>query len=140
MRRLAVVAAAVVLMSCAPSSVPAMRITRSSAVQENHYPAFDRSIDDAAAVRRVSDAVRALPPAPQGRSCPASLGLRYRLSFNEAARVVLSVVVEGDGCAQVIFTEADRRATDDAFWGLLAESLGVKPADIYNVRPAEVTR
>jgi hypothetical protein len=134
MRRAAVALAIVIAVSCG-GSVPAMRITRFSAVPANHYPPFDRSIDDDGAARRVSDAVRALPPTPAGRSCPVDLGLRYRLSFNEAARVVLSVVVVGGGCAEVIFTEADRRATDDAFWELLASTLGVNKTDLYNVRP-----
>jgi hypothetical protein len=133
--RLALVACAVLIAASCGGSVPAMRITRFSATATNHYPSFDRSIDDVAAARRVSDAVKALPNAPAGRSCPVDLGLRYRLSFNEAARVVLSVVVVGDGCAEVIFTEADRRATDDAFWDLLASTLGVNKTDIYNLRP-----
>ena len=134
MRRTALALAVLIVVSCG-GSVPAMRITRFSAVPANHYPSFDRSVEDVAAARRVSDAVKALPAAPTGRSCPVDLGLRYRLSFNEAARVVLSVVVVGGGCAEVIFTEADRRATDDAFWGLLASTLGVKKAEISDLRP-----
>lgn len=134
MRRAAVVLAVLIVVSCG-GSVPAMRMTRFSAVPANHYSSFDRSIDDADAAHRVSDAVRALPAASTSRSCPAGLGLRYRLSFNEAARVVLSVVIEGDACADLIFAEGDRRATDDAFWDLLAGTLGVKKSDIYNVRP-----
>ena len=133
--RLALFASAVVIAASCGGSVPAMRITRFSAVPANHYPTFDRSVEDVAAARRVSDAVKALPPAPTGRSCPVDLGLRYRLSFNEAARVVLSVVVVGGGCAEVIFTEADRRATDDAFWDLLASTLGVKKTEISDLRP-----
>jgi hypothetical protein len=134
MRRAALALAVLIVVSCA-GSVPAMRITRFSAVPANHFPSFDRSIDDVAAARRVSDAVKALPPAPTGRSCPVDLGLRYRLSFNEAARVVLSVVVVGGGCSEVIFTEADRRAADDAFWDLLASTLGVNRTDISDQRP-----
>lgn len=135
MRLVLVALAGLLAMSCASGSVPAMRFTRFSAVPANHYPSFDRSVDDAAAARRVSEAIRALSSAATGRACPAGLGLRYRLSFNEAARVVLSVVIEGDACAEVIFSEADRRATDDAFWDLLADTLGVKKSDLYNVRP-----
>ena len=134
MRRAALALAVLLVVSCG-GSVPAMRITRFSAVPANHYPSFDRSIDDVDAARRVSDAVKALPAAPTGRSCPVDLGLRYRLSFNEAARVVLSVVVVGGGCAEVLFTEADRRATDDAFWELLASTLGVNKTDISDLRP-----
>jgi len=139
MRRAALALAVLFIVSCG-GSVPAMRITRFSAMPENHYPAFDRSIADAAVARRVFDAVNGLPRATTDRSCPAAFGLRYRLSFNEAARVSLSVVIEGDGCADVAFTQGDRRATDDAFWTLLADALGVARADIYNVRPTAVTR
>ena len=138
--RLALSALAVVLIASCAASVPAMRITRFSALAENHYPAFDRSVDDTAAARRVYDAVRALPPAPKDRFCPAGLGLRYRLSFNELARVSLSVVIEGDACAEVIFSDVDRRATDDAFWDLLSATLGVRKAEIYRLPPDEVKR
>jgi hypothetical protein len=133
--RCAAVGLAVLIVVSCGGSVPAMRITRFSAMPENHYPAFDRSIADATAARRVFDAVNALPPAPRGRSCPAAFGLSYRLSFNEAARVSLSVVIEGDGCAEVVFTQTDRRATDDAFWTLLADAVGVNKTDMYLVKP-----
>jgi hypothetical protein len=132
--------AALVLGSCAATSVPAMRITRFSTVTENHYPAFDRSVDDSATARRVYDGVRALPPAPKDRFCPAGFGLRYRLSFNELARVNLSVVIEGDACAEVIFSDIDRRATDDVFWDLLADASGVKKAEIYRLLPDGLRR
>ena len=138
--RLALVALATLVVACAPASVPLLRVTRYSTIPENHYPAFDRSVDDAAAARRVYDAVRALPPAPKDRFCPAGFGLRYRLTFNEAARVILLVVVEGDACAEVIFSETDRRATDEPFWDLLAGTLGVQKADIRYLLPDEMRR
>jgi hypothetical protein len=138
-RRATVALAFLFVVSCG-GSVPAMRLTRFSTMPENHYPAFDRSLADVAAARRIFDAVNALPPAPKDRFCPASFGLRYRLSFNEAARVSLSVVVEGDGCAEVVFTQSDKRMTDDAFWDLLADAVGVERADIHFVKPDEMRR
>ena len=140
MRLVFVALAVLVVASCAAPSIAAMRFTRFSTMSENHYPAFDRSVDDPAAARRVYDAVRALPPAPKDRFCPFGAGLRYRLTFNEAARVVLSVVIEGDGCAEAIFSETDRRATDDVFWDLLADTLGVKKSEIYYLLPDEFRR
>ena len=140
MRLVFVAVAVLVVASCAAPSIAAMRFTRFSTMSENHYPAFDRSVEDPAAARRVYDAVRVLPPAPRDRFCPFGAGLRYRLTFNEAARVVLSVVVEGDGCAEVIFSDADRRATDDVFWDLLADTLGVKKSEIYYLLPDEFRR
>jgi len=138
--RLALVALALLLVVvCAPPSVPALRVTRFSTMPENHFPAFDRSIGDAAAARRVFDALRALPPAPSDRFCPAGFGLRYRSTFNEAGRVTLLVVIEGDGCREVVFSDADRRATDDAFWDLLADTLGVKKVEFFPL-PDELKR
>lgn len=140
--RLALVALAVVIVaSCAPGGVPALRVIRFSAVPEYHFPAFDRSIDDAAAARRVYDALRALPPAPTERLCPGPIfGLRYRVTVNDASRVILSVVVEGDGCDEVFFSETDRRTPDEEFWDLLAGTLGVKRDDIFELPPDEVRR
>ena len=138
--KLALFALAALVVACASPSVPTLRVTRYSTLAENHYPALDRSVSDVAAARRVYDAVRALPPAPKDRFCPAGFGLRYRLTFNEVARVILLVVVEGDACAEVVFSDTDRRATDDAFWDLLADTLGVKTSDIYRVLPDELKR
>ena len=139
MRWAGITLALLLVVSCG-GSVPAMRFTRFSTMAENHYPPFDRSVADATVARRVREAVNALPPAPKDRFCPAGFGLRYRLSFNDAARVSLSVVVEGDGCAEVTFSPIDRRATDDAFWDLLADALGVRKSEIYYVLPDEVKR
>jgi hypothetical protein len=138
--RLALIALAVLLIVSCTSSVPAMRITRFSTSPAHHYPAFDRSVVDPVVTRRVYDAVRALPPAPSVCFPETGYGLSYRLSFNDASRVILSVVVEGDGCVQVTFSDADRRATDDAFWDLLADTLGVKKTEILFVLPDEVRR
>ena len=80
MRLVFVALAVLVVASCAAPSIAAMRFTRFSTMSENHYPAFDRSVDDPAAARRVYDAVRALPPAPKDRFCPFGAGLRYRLT------------------------------------------------------------
>ncbi|HEY6202062.1 MAG TPA: hypothetical protein VI056_03375 [Candidatus Limnocylindria bacterium] len=66
MRRAALALAVLIVVSCG-GSVPAMRITRFSAVPANHYPAFDRSIDDVAAAPRMSEPVQALPAAPTAR-------------------------------------------------------------------------
>jgi hypothetical protein len=137
--KLALFAIAIVLVvSCAPGGVPALRVTRYSTIPANHYPAFDRSVNDSVAARRVYDAVMALPPATNG-SCPAAFGLRYRLTFNESGRVVLPVVVDGDGCRDLYVSDSDRRATNDTFWDLLAGVLGVNKELLF-VKPDELSR
>jgi hypothetical protein len=136
--RLALFACAVLIAASCGGSVPAMRITRFSAAPEYHYPVFDRSISDPTVSRPVFDALRSLPPAPSGRVCPGpEYGLRYRLSFNESARVVLSVVIEGDGCDEISFSQVDRRTPDEAFRETLARALGVTKEDIFDVLPTE---
>ena len=135
--RLALFACAVLIAASCGGSVPAMRITRFSATTEYHYPVFDRSIGDPTVARPVFDALRSLPPAPSERCPDPGYGLRYRLSFNEAARVVLSVVIEADGCDEVVFSQVDRRTPDDAFREILARALGVKKEDIFDVLPTD---
>jgi hypothetical protein len=135
--RLALLACVVLIAASCGGSVPAMRITRFSATPDYHFPVFDRSISDSTVSRPVFDALRSLPPAPSDRCPDPAYGLRYRLSFNEAGRVVLSVVIEGDGCDEVVFSEIDRRTPDDAFREILARALGVKKEDIFDVLPTE---
>ena len=135
--RLALFACVVLIAASCGGSVPAMRITRFSAIPEYHYPVFDRSVNDPTVSRPVFDALRSLPPAPSDRCPDPEYGLRYRLSFNEAGRVVLSVVIEGDGCDEVVFSQVDRRTPDDAFRDILARALGVKKEDIFDVLPNE---
>jgi len=135
--RLALFACALLIAASCGGSVPAMRITRFSASPEFHYPVFDRSVSDPIVARPVFDALRSLPPAPSDRCPDPAYGLRYRLSFNEAGRVVLSVVIEGDGCDEVVFSQIDRRTPDDAFRDILARALGVKKEDIFDVLPNE---
>jgi len=60
--RLVLVALAALVAACAPASVPPLRVTRYSIIPENHYPAVERSVADAAAARRAYDAIRALRP------------------------------------------------------------------------------
>ena len=135
--RVVLFACAVFITASCGGSVPAMRITRFSANPDYHYPAFDRSVSDPTVARPVFDALRSLPPAPSERCPDPAYGLRYRLSFNEAARVVLSVVIEGDGCDEVFFSQIDRRTPDEAFRDILARALGVKKEDIFDVLPTE---
>ena len=135
--RLALLACAVLITASCGGSVPAMRITRFSATPEYHYPVFDRSVSDPTVARPVFDALRSLPPAPSDRCPDPAYGLRYRLSFNESARVVLSVVIEGDGCDEIFFSQVDRRTPDEAFRDILARALGVKKEDIFDVLPNE---
>jgi hypothetical protein len=137
--KLALFAFAIALVvSCAPGGVPPLRVTRYATNPANHYPAFDRSVTDTVAARRMYDAVLALPPATD-RFCPVAFGLRYRLTFNEAGRVILPVAVEGDGCRDLYFSDSDRRGTDERFWDLLAEVLGVTK-EIFFVVPDELRR
>jgi len=135
--RLVLFACAILIAASCGGSVPAMRIRRFSATPAYHFPVFDRSISDPTVARPVFDALRSLPPAPSDRCPDPEYGLRYRLSFNEAARVVLSVVIEGDGCDEVFFSQIDRRTPDDAFRDILARALGVKKEDIFDVVPTE---
>jgi len=53
--------------------------------------------------------------------------------------VTLLAVVEDDACRELILSDSDRRATDDAFWDLLADTLGLTKAEFF-LLPDELRR
>jgi hypothetical protein len=114
------------------SHVPAVTrlvVTRVVALPQNHLhfaiPA-GVTISDPATARGVAQAVCGLPAAPHGvMSCPADLGVSYRLSFAAARAAFPVVTVSAGGCGGVTGAGLARRATSATFWTELARALGV---------------
>ncbi len=92
----------------------------------SRFDPFDRTITDAAMVRRIEDALLALRPitGPE-RFCPISWGLRYRLTFAKPLGLARTAIVEADGCREAHLDPLDRRDTTESFWALLADGLGL---------------
>lgn len=130
-----------VLLIAVSSSAPltsVLRVIRFSGL----YPveAFDRSVQDAAAAQRLYDALISLPFAPN-RWCPYSVGTGYRLMFGDTSRSILVAEVGSDGCREAVLPGNDRRATNESFWTIFADTLGLdaRNTDQLFPRPLRAT-
>jgi hypothetical protein len=111
------------------AAVTRLVVTRVTALPQNHLhfavPA-GVTISDPAAARGVAEAVCGLPAMPHGQvmSCPADLGVSYRLSFAAGRAAFPVVTVSAGGCGGVSGAGPVRRATSATFWTELARALG----------------
>jgi hypothetical protein len=111
------------------ASVTRLVVTRADALPQNHLhfavPA-GVTIANPATARGVAEAICGLPAMPHGQlmSCPADLGISYRLSFAAGRDAFPVVTVRAGGCGGVTGAGPLRRATSAAFWTDLAKALG----------------
>jgi hypothetical protein len=111
------------------ASVTRLVVTRANALPQNHLhfavPA-GVTIASPATARGVAEAICGLPAMPHGQmmSCPADLGVSYRLSFAAGRGAFPVVTVTAGGCGGVSGAGPVRRATSAAFWTELAKALG----------------
>jgi hypothetical protein len=117
----------------AQASVTRLVVSRISALPQNHlhfvFPA-GITVSGPARARAVAGAVCGLPAMPHGAmSCPADLGVSYRLSF-AAGRTSLPVVTAGAGGCGVVTGAGPARwtARTPRFWTVLAHAMGVSQA------------
>ena len=121
-RAVSVALAVLVLMSCSAPSTAVLRVTRFSGLQA--VPAFDRSLQDAGAAQQLYDALVTLPVA-NDRWCAYGTGAGYRMAFSDTRRSILVARVESDGCREAVLPGNDRRATNESFWAIFADTLGL---------------
>ncbi|HLJ80553.1 MAG TPA: hypothetical protein VKT52_03630, partial [Ktedonobacterales bacterium] len=89
---------------------------------------------DAAAVQRLYHAIYALPHVPNGiSSCPADFGIVYTLTFMNGGTVILKASANATSCEFLTLSSNDSRMTNDAFWTLLAQTIGISPASVHGV-------
>jgi len=86
--------------------------------------------------RAVARALCALPAMPSGAiTCPADVALSYRLSFAAGGRRLPPVTVQATGCQQVHGLGRIRWiARSPAFWGVLGQAAGIRPASYQSFR------
>src|SRR5687768_9079026 len=121
-RATGVALAVLIAISCSAPSTAVLRVTRFSGLQP--VAPFDRSVQDAAAAHQLYDALVNLPVATD-RWCPYGSGAGYRLTFSDTSRAVLLANVASDGCREAVLPGNDRRATNESFWAIFADTLGL---------------
>jgi hypothetical protein len=134
---LVVLALALVLGGAFAIAPRTLLVARSGAPPWAHPTTLLRFSADAASVQRLEEAIQSLPPAPSGVvNCPADNGTLYRLTIFHHGAVSLRATVSATGCRTLrIVGEREWRASDDAFWRVFAQTLGVSPTDLI-ARPS----
>jgi len=84
-------------------------------------------VEEVASVRDVAKVLCALPRIPNTMmSCPADLGITYRLSFTAPEETIPTVVVSATGCETVLGIGPSRWVgTSPNFWRRLGEDMGL---------------
>lgn len=122
---------------------PSLHISRLRLVGPPPHEVADgaeREISDQALIRAIHSAIDAMPRVDESRYfCPISWGIRYRLEFARPGAPFV-VTAEADGCRFVHRPLGDVRQSSPAFWDVLAEAMGVRPADLFPDPALEMTR
>src|SRR6266568_2950597 len=108
-----------------------LTVTRTSALSANRFPPFAKAIDDSASATKLYNAIKALPPFQGVYSCPADDGLQYQLTFALKGATVQKIIASASGCRSVTLNQSDIRMTNEAFWSLFAQTLGVSEAELF---------
>ena len=124
------------------ASVTRLVVSRVSALPQNHlHFAFPggTTVRSPARARAVAAAVCGLPAMPRVvMSCPADLGVSYRLSFAAGSRGFQVVTATAGGCETVAGAGPARSAgRSPRFWAVLAHALGISSGtDLRGTSPA----
>ena len=118
------------------STITGLHITTSSEYPSNPAPPnVDVTLTDATPAREIYRATLALPAFPPGTyNCPAGFGYSHTISFIQGQTVAVTATLDTAGCGIATISGAppDRR-TNDAYWALLAQDLGVDVATLCPV-------
>jgi hypothetical protein len=142
-RRVFFVSSVLVLSGCgagAPlpdeATITGLHFATSSAYPENPPPTnVDVTLTDPIPSRAIYEATLALPAFPSGTyNCPADLGYRYTIAFENEQAVAVTAGLNPGGCRDVVIAGMTRiRRSDDAYWALLAEKLGIDESTLFSV-------
>jgi hypothetical protein len=125
-----------------PATVTRLLVSRADALPQNHlhfaFPARV-TVSSPAWARAAAEAVCGLPRTPRTpMSCPADMGLSYRLSFATGTRRFPVVTAAAGGCGTVTGAGPARwTARSPGFWTVLAHAMGISTAAaLHGTRPA----
>lgn len=90
------------------------------------------TIHNAQAAHNLYQAALALPKSPFYPSCPLDQGYRYRLTFFQSNGAIWhTLMASPTGCHYVFISQKDIRWASDAFWTVLAHTLGESEKDMF---------
>ena len=119
-----------------PAAYTAVHALRTNVFGE--APPFDHTVNDAAKVQRLYQALLALPPWRAVGGCPIDLGTQFDLTFFAGARPALRSAVKPDGCGSVLIdirdTRDPRQSWDPAFWKTFAATFGVPVSAVQGIK------
>ncbi len=106
-------------------------VARTSDLAPNHFPSFEKTIDDLASVTRLYDAIKMLPSSQGVYSCSLDDGLQYQLVFALPGAGKQQIIVSASGCRIVTLNKSDFRMSNEAFWPLFAQTLRVSETELF---------
>jgi hypothetical protein len=123
------------------ATVTRLMVSRAVALPQNHLRfAFPAAVTVASPgrARAVAAAICGLLPMPRMvMSCPADLGVRYRLSFAADSASFPVVTASAGGCSGVAGAGPVRSAArSPGFWAVLARAMGISAPALRGTSPA----
>ena len=116
------------------TSVTGLHFTTSSALPDNPAPTnVDVTLTDPGPARVIYHATLALPDFPSGTyNCPADPGYSHTIVFTREPDAAVTATLDTGGCRGATISGAPPvRQTNDAYWSLLAQNLGVEVATLF---------
>jgi hypothetical protein len=110
------------------TSITGLHLTTSSEFADNPPPPnVDVTLTDPGPSRVIYEATLALPDFPPGVfNCPIDLGYRHTIAFMSGQQMVMIASLNIGGCRDATIAGVPpERQTNEAYWALLAQNLGV---------------
>jgi hypothetical protein len=116
------------------TSVTGLQFTTSAAFPDNPAPTnVDVTLTDPGPSRVIYRATLALPDFPSGTyHCPPDLGYSHTIVFTCEPHANVTATLNTGGCRGATISGAPPvRQTNDTYWSLLAQNLGVEEATLF---------
>jgi hypothetical protein len=115
-------------------AVTGLHLTTTAAFSANPPPInVDVTLTDPLRSGAIYTMTLALPKVADGhQNCPSDSGVRHPVDFTDAqSRVLLTAVVNPEGCGEVKIARSFDRQTNRAYWTSLAQTLGIEEATLF---------
>jgi hypothetical protein len=116
------------------ASITGLHFTTSSAPGNAPLTNVDVTLTDPGRSRAIYQATLALPDFPSGTlHCPVDLGYRHTVVFMSGQDAAVTATLTVGGCRGATISGASStRQTNDAYWALLAQDLGIEESTLFS--------